>query len=48
MKVKLLEVNENPSLKFDNQEIDNLIKTVVLDAIEINVFNKKPSYFVKI
>ena len=48
MKVKLLEVNENPSLKFDNPEIDDLIKNVVLEAIEINVYNKSPKEFVKI
>jgi hypothetical protein len=48
MKVKLLEVNENPSLKFDRPEIDNLIKSVVLEAIEMNVYNKSPKQFVKI
>jgi len=48
MKVKLLEVNENPSLKFDNPEIDNLIKSLILESIEINVFDKKPKLFVKL
>ena len=48
MKVKLIEVNENPSLKFDNPEVDTLIKNIILDAIDISMFNKSPKEFIKI
>jgi hypothetical protein len=48
MEVKLIEVNENPSLKFDNPQVDTLIKNIILDAIDINVYNKAPKEFIKI
>lgn len=33
-KVKLIEVNENPSLKFDNPEVDNLIVELLSEVID--------------
>jgi hypothetical protein len=46
MKVKLIEVNENPSLKFDNPEVDAIIKKVILEAIDISVYYKSKKEFI--
>ncbi len=48
MKVKLIEVNENPSLEFDNPQIDSIIKDMLLETINISIYNKSVKNFIKI